>query len=405
MNGKMLLRSMNVCLREKNYLWCLSYESTYLYRLDIRSGILDVVVPLLDETDLRWAFGGILRYKDWLVFLPCVADEVVLYHAENNTVKRIPVPQPQFYINDAEQKNKFFSGVIQEDFLYLFGCAYPGILKLDLREEKFSVFSEWINEFQQYRNNWHDGCFIKGVVRDNIVYLPFSNANAVMKFHLITEETNIVVLGDVKQRYISVEDDGKDLWLIPRESIDGCIVRWNPETGSVEEYRDYPPGFTKGECSFFNTVYQGGYVWLFAHRADMNIKVDVSDGKMYQAPDYYDASLIGGCRYPVVASWQRGFIILDSLESQWMYWDCDTEEVKVVPAELSQKIYEQFEEKELRKIELRHSNGQSILYRERKQFILERFLKRIKLENAAEDKEVPGNIGKRIYRILLEECE
>ena len=60
------------------YIWCVAQEDAYLYRLDKEDGILEQMIPLLDDVYVNSAFINILHYRNWLVFVPSNAKCIVL---------------------------------------------------------------------------------------------------------------------------------------------------------------------------------------------------------------------------------------------------------------------------------------------------------------------------------------
>lgn len=330
---------------DEDTLWCISFESlSRLYKIDLRTAIMDEASPLLNETAMSNAFSNILAYKDYFIFIPANEERITMLERKKGTIESIMLPSAEKKIGKSDIN--FFSGIIYEDFLFLFGYSYPGILRMDLVNKKFKIINEWLNERDFFFTNEKDGCFhIQYYIKNNIVYFPFMNTNAVLEFDLRTMEVTVHKVGNCGQRYISIEWDGNNFWLFPRDGSRGSIVKWNLERDTVAYYQEYPEGFNYDEYAFGRTVKVGKEVLLFANCSNMNISIDLVTGEMKSFEDIYDTSDIKGARYRYVEFRKDKILFIN--KKQCILWDYLSGQKQYIPFEYGKNIYNRRKKEEL----------------------------------------------------------
>ncbi len=329
-------------LEDSKYLWCTCWKDSYLYKIDLEKGIINEVVQLLDNADMPKAFNDILAYKNYFVMIPGCADYIVFFDQMSHKCEQIALPHMEQKIGTSEFK--FFTGKIYGDCLYLFGYSYPAIVKLDLVEKKLTVLKKWLKDKNLIFNNEVDGCFhMMHCQLGDKLYFPFMNANAVMELDLPTGDVNIHIVGNSRQRYISIEWDGTFFWLIPRDGSVGSIIKWNPQNDFVEYDKQYPKEFNYEKYAFYRTVNVGDKILLFAHRGNMNISIDISTGKMEKFPDLYDSFDVRISKYTLVQKvGEKIFIVA---QNECIFWDYVTGKKESVVYSLSEDIQERYENK------------------------------------------------------------
>lgn len=333
------------CMDGEDTLWCVSKENpSGLYKIDLKTAIMDEFALLPDVSTIN-AFSNVLIYKDYFVFIPANEDAIVMFCRGNGTVERIPLPQSQRKIGKSDIK--FFTGVIYEDFLFMFGYSYPGIVKMDLEERRIEIIDSWLSESAFILTDEMEGCFHTQYYKKiDTVYFPFMNADAVMEFNFKTSKATVHKVGSSGQRYVSIEWDGTDFWLIPRDGRQGSIVKWNPVRDAVVYYDRYPDGFNYDKYAFYKTVNVGKEIFVFANRSNMNISIDIETGEMKALADIYDTSEKKGCKYRHV-EWRDGrLFFIDDRKCIW--WDYKSDEKNMTSFEYGEKIRSRRKKEELR---------------------------------------------------------
>jgi len=329
------------CENEK-YIWCIVEEDTFLYRLDKEAGVMEEVTSLSDDAYMRTAYRGILPYKEYLVLVPLYADRVVLFHRKTLEKEYIAIPKADAYIGSF--KALFFSGIVYEDEVFLFGYSFPGILKINLLTKKVTVIDHWLNEV--CFTDDEDGCFcIQYARRGDDVFFPFLNANAVLQFNLVTGQTIVHTVGDATQRYIAMQWDGEAFWLLPRDGTCGSIVKWDMEKKEVTYFSDYPEGFEKYKYSLNRIILKDDTLLFFADRANFNVCMDRTTKRMSMIPHLYDTKQCPGAKYPVL--WEEGGDIFVLRENEVICWDYSSATKRVFRFTWDKKIGERYKDREI----------------------------------------------------------
>ena len=330
---------------EPDTIWCISWEDAYLYKLNLQEGVLEEAAPLLENPDIQHTFNDILPYKDGFIFIPAFYDSVLILNRQDWTYKKVSIPckNPKIGTSDF----KFFTGVVHKDYVYMFGYSYPGLVRISLKDMSINIIDGWLKS-GDLRFSEVDGCFHVQYYRNgDLVYFPFMNTNAVMEFDLTTEKTTIHMVGEATMRYISIEWNNGSFWLIPRDGSTGSIVKWNPVSGDTMYYRDYPEGFNYDKYAFYRLVDIGTKILLFAHRANMNISIDVLTGEMSKYDDIYDSSCLSKAKYPHTEL-QDGKIFF--MNEKWcIWWDYVSEEKKCMAYDYGKKIQYRWKREQLNK--------------------------------------------------------
>ncbi len=371
----------------KNVLWCLSSKDAYLYRIDLQRGMMEEVMPLAADADMPNMFLDILGYGECLVFVPACSDFLVLWDRKKRICQRVPLPKAKYEIGNTGIK--FFSGMVYGDSLYLFGHSYPGIVKMDLLSHEFEVMDGWVENGELALTAKTEGCFWrKYCFVDGKLYLPFMNANAVLKLDLESGGTEVCRVGNADQHYISMEWDGKNFWLVPRDARTGNIIKWNPVNGAVEYYGQFPEGFNYAQYAFGRTVKIGEKVLLFANDANMNICMDTGTGRMEMFPDPYAIPEVTKSRYRFAELTKEK--IFFHCRNQCVYWDFRTGETECLPYSVDERIFVRYEmQREKRRLRYHFAcTRKGVVVPEQKEFGIGSLIKY--LQFASEEREKDG---------------
>lgn len=280
-------------------IWMVPYGSLCLYHLDKKTRKLGLESKLPIENQEKHLSYRIVLYKRKIFLIPFCQDKRLLIYSL--TTKQWDIREFLDIKIEDEIKNKAFfcGGILSKHYIYMFGYATSVILRFDIDTFQFEQISDIMQEHVLGLSNKEDGFFHTSYIQlEDIIYYPFMNTNAVLVFNLTTNKSEVYRIGEEGNRFISIAFDGLDFWMIPR--AEGSIIRWNRETGEQCCYNDYPIGFQNQLYSVYRAIYWDGFVWIFRHLGNMNIKVNVSTGKIVQFYLPYDEDKISGCRYPIV---------------------------------------------------------------------------------------------------------
>lgn len=318
--------------------------------------------------DVKKHYTNAIPYKEELILIPDILGSIDIINKESLSVRKINIPYRELL--SVKNPIPFFHGFIKGEFLYLFGYAYPGVVKVDLEKEKSTVIDGWVSMTNP--NNLHDGFFhMKSIVKDGVIYCPFMNQNAVLMYDLSTDCTSIATVGDDKQRYMSIEYDGSFFWLIPRDGRNGSVVKWSSETGETTHYNIYPSEFNYNQYAFYRAIYYDSSIYLFAHMSNINIRIDTATGKMSTFRHLYDVSDVKICKYQNVTLISNKIHFL--LDKELIIWNLDTDEIERIQIPIDEKLMCEIVKQEVE----RYRDKSDGLFRENSQIGLNRFLKYI----------------------------
>ena len=278
-------------------------------------------------------------------------------------------------------------------------------MRLNCDTLNIQVIDNWINkDFRKYQLS-EDRFFGKEYVnQDNVLYVSFCNAHAVLEFHLEDEKS---ILHDVgNQGYSSIVSDGRRFWMAPWRR--GGIVAWDSIMDEVVEYRDFPGGFLQG--SFIGSYYEEGYVWMFPESANMVLKVNTDNGEIFDEQLFSSICNFTWSKYSV---WGTSFIYIGK-ESEWVRL-CSGKSGEMIlfypkkrkmerfhlllPDKTAKNYYEERDSRYLlfRKQRFRNQVQKGRAFVESKNYNFREYMEDLELENEDKRRNDLG-IGKTIYK-------
>ena len=139
----------------ENQVWCISRNDNYLYRLDIEKAIVEEIILLSPEEYQNGGYDDILCYDKFFILVPRSAEsDIIIVNRENWTKQYIKIPQQNVRVG--VDKVDFHKGIIYKDNLFLFGCAYPGIVKVNIQSKIVEVIDDWLVSAQKLFNNMQE---------------------------------------------------------------------------------------------------------------------------------------------------------------------------------------------------------------------------------------------------------
>ncbi len=187
-----------------------------------------------------------------------------------------------------EQNAAFYASARCGKYLFLIPNNYPAIVRYNTENGEIKYFE---NNKDIYVKQIQGKQYVGGhCVLNGYLFVASPSDNYILAIHAETGKEQVLITGaSNKCGCMTLLTDGVDLWLLPY--FGNVITRWNPETGGVWEYADYPDGFRcsypllKCECMerpFMRAVFSGNYVYCSPWWANMYIKLDVKTGQMVE---------------------------------------------------------------------------------------------------------------------------
>lgn len=139
-----------------------------------------------------------------------------------------------------EQSGAFYNAWRNGHYIFLIPNRYPAIVRLDTRNDEVSYLYEGKDVFaKEVKGQPRVGgsCVWKQYILvaspdDNQVLAIDSES---MKIQLLS------TMSESKCGCLTMVAMEKEIWMLPYEGM--TVTRWNPDTGEVREYSDYPDGF------------------------------------------------------------------------------------------------------------------------------------------------------------------
>lgn len=192
-----------------------------------------------------------------------------------------------------EQGGAFYGAIAWEDYLFLIPNHYPYIVRFDTRSGKVTYLNEHLEIFT---GNVNGERRVGGYcIQNGYLYLISPTNNKAVRICAETCQAEVMHIGAPHMRgCFTVASDGIDLWIMPYDGT--AVVRWNPETGAIQEYSNYPLPIT---CTHpvFGYLYQERPFSLPAFMED----------KVYLAPYWADKYFVLNKKTGEIQEWQPDF--------------------------------------------------------------------------------------------------
>ncbi len=185
-----------------------------------------------------------------------------------------------------EQPGAFYGALECGDYLFLIPKYYPAIVRYDTVREKITYLDENLDVIRgMVMGKWRNGGYC---AQNGYLFIASPMDNRLLAIHCDTGRGQVLTTNSENTcGCASLLSDGTDLWFLPY--LGNVITRWNPESGEIQEYADYPKelqcknqvlGDETMETPFHLAAFYGDYVYLPARWANMHIKLDRRNGMM-----------------------------------------------------------------------------------------------------------------------------
>lgn len=205
-----------------NQLW-FSENNDYHYRfyLDLESG---------------YSGGGYYRnaieIKNKIYVIPNKAQHLLVI--ENKSIKKI-----DFKIEIA-QTEVFWHYCYNEKYIFLFPNKYSPIIRFNIETEEV-YYIDGIKRFNVLNVNgeWRVGAI--HLYENELIFASPEDNNFVFMDINTLKVRRLSSNSKCNLGTQGIVPDGDDLWLLPLNGM--TITRWNPKTGEIREYDNWPPNF------------------------------------------------------------------------------------------------------------------------------------------------------------------
>lgn len=223
------------CIEDGNYIWFSSNSHNGLYRIDKKKNKAELILRFPGEEVLgKNLHSKVLRWGEQLIFVPCSAKEIAVYHYKSNIIKKLSLQDMKGTVDDGLYEGmKFTSADLYGNNVWFWGTGYPAVVRLNLLTEELIYYKEWRKWISPKAER--GAMFTNAVIREKNGYAPFFCEDAVLKINLDTGSMERIPVSFLGTGFYWAADDGVDLWFIETDSR--SLVRWDPDTGLVKEIK------------------------------------------------------------------------------------------------------------------------------------------------------------------------
>lgn len=176
-------------------IWFFAYNRNYLCCFNYKKGEKSFyrVNDSFDDCD-RQLYHTILTIDSWLLLVPRVAEDIVLFNKESKEIHRLEIPRHKKISNDRflPDDAKFCSGFTYGRCFFLLGVSFPGILKIDSDNFQIEIIDDWIDEVNKFIDREYIGYISLGYsINNDRAVIPLMCVQGVLILDLKSLTTSI----------------------------------------------------------------------------------------------------------------------------------------------------------------------------------------------------------------------
>ncbi len=215
---------------------------------------------------------GELLYKDGALYaVPHAAWELVKYDLKTKEFERHFLD-----FGGEELTSRIYRSFICDERLIMLPTRFHGIVEVDLCDYSVRIVDQWMDGFSPLADRINDLYFRSGILHDNIIYAPFCNLNAVMKYCITTGNVEIIRVGTTGYSSICIDNDNS-IWLFPRKGE--SIIKW--ELGN-DKYNSYGIPVNCRNSTYVGCMAHGKSIWAFPETGNMVLRIETVTGEIHE---------------------------------------------------------------------------------------------------------------------------
>lgn len=261
-------------VREGNDIYFGLGDFSAIARANANTGVIEEIFPIDSDQyfDFRY-YTGVSKQDNKLYFVPFNQNKIAVFDLVtqkmgSTEVKHSSYPNYNNVLSDGKS-------------LWFIPTTNDSLLKVDVEHNTTNYYSKPTKVLKKSAiENGYYSMFGSCKAGTNI-YISSPTSNVVSIFDTISEKTSTKVIGSENSGFWHMVYDGIDIWLIPYKGR--SLVRWNLDTDSIVELKNYPEGFSdlENEMGYFiQLVDCEEYILVFPKCANMIIKIDKKTEKI-----------------------------------------------------------------------------------------------------------------------------
>ena len=206
---------------DEDYFWFVANNLNGLFQIERASGNLNLVgvIPNEGMFQRQLYFKG-LKYNEYLVFAPALAKEIAIYDTKRREFVKLAFEAPRIRSERWSSKRHQFFGInVYKNFVFIIGCYYPGIIRIDMEDFTLLYLDQWVESLERLSLSKTMYFRQASIVEGTKLYIPCSMANAILVYDLETLEFELEMLEQCRVGISDfyVKDD--TFWFTPRQGI------------------------------------------------------------------------------------------------------------------------------------------------------------------------------------------
>lgn len=272
-----VLRMENMCEANECF-WFTSSNSNALFKMEKSGHRVQYVCSFPKEESKRRMYSSIFSYGSKIYCIPLSANSIGIYDYEKREAVSIGIRKPSKFGNIIyDQDSKFFTGYLDNNYLYMFPHTYPAIARLNIRTFEVEYFNAEIKKIDAYKKQ--NGFYIAHIALLNGEKWVISNASGKlyqfdsnnMEFH----ECTWVKLGGIS---VIESDKNKYLWIYT--SKNNSFLKVDVNNHSCEAIKNMPEKFETGSLPITRCAYFNRYMYFAPGTANYPIKININTNKI-----------------------------------------------------------------------------------------------------------------------------
>lgn len=245
-----------------------AYQFNGLFKINLDTGDIEFLrfFPGANIWVSRMFFSAV-QGKRGIYFSPAAANYIALYDVGRDEIHRIPIPS----LDNVNKGSafKFGDAFCYQGNIYFVGATYRYILKFKEETEEFSIIDLDIKDKFFFR---------RGILLDNIYYIPSANSPVILEYRLETDEMRVYRIGNAGGSWTMCYD-GEKFWLPPRAK-DDPILCWDKEADKIEPLTITVDGYNPQDLNFLKIFCKNNRIIISPEYANIFLQIDTQTREM-----------------------------------------------------------------------------------------------------------------------------
>lgn len=241
-----------------------------LFKANIYEGEAELINSFPHElrTQVR-LHSAAIKYKDEILFLPDLANEITLYNLKTNSFECLKFPYEEEQVK-MPNCPKIIAAVLIDSYVYAFGSRYPIIIRYDFEKRQIKVYDEWIEAFKAYGYKEDSSFFCYDICKigDSLFARTYQN-DLIVEFNPMTENISFHQMGKSISRILCGSEN--KIWLFAEKDM--CINAWHVGDNLMESTKLLHES-NRDRQRFHCSIDLQNEIWLFSYFMEPILIID-----------------------------------------------------------------------------------------------------------------------------------